>query len=498
VFSGFQRIAAAAVLLICAAGRLGAAEEGQLDASRSLFSILAAINAAGYDADLDSPANHPLRAQIRRELASRNIPCLNELRTFFENHRQSDWTAELSQYVSFALVVDGPPNFAYRLKRNEIPPDVTALGGFQALMVRFHREAGLDALWQQAQPEFDAAIARYHAPVTRAVSAVSGYLRMEATGFSGWRFQVYVDLLGAPHQIQTRTYANETFVVVTPSPEPQVNDVRQAYLHFLLDPLATRHADEIMKKRAVGDYALAAPFLDEMFKSDFLMLAGESLIKAVESRLEPGPPAAKQAVVNQALSEGYILVPHFAEALAKFETQDVGIRLYYPELITSIDFRKEEKRLANYEFSQIRPVRKVREVTRPKPPEPSAAERTLDEAEKLFDAKQYAKAREAFLRLSKEATDPIMQARALFGLGRVAALDKNPALAEKLFLEVLESSPDPQTAAVTHLYLGRLLDLAGEHEDAAAHYQAAVDTQGASASVREAARKGLEEGFKRQ
>ncbi len=32
------------------------AQEGQLDGSETLFTVLAAINAAGYDADLDSPA----------------------------------------------------------------------------------------------------------------------------------------------------------------------------------------------------------------------------------------------------------------------------------------------------------------------------------------------------------------------------------------------------------------------------------------------------------
>jgi len=51
----------------------GAAEQpGQLDASRTLFSVLAAINAGGYDADLASPANHPLRAIIR-EIAAKEV-----------------------------------------------------------------------------------------------------------------------------------------------------------------------------------------------------------------------------------------------------------------------------------------------------------------------------------------------------------------------------------------------------------------------------------------
>jgi hypothetical protein len=51
--------------LLAAASALHGAETGQLDASPSLFTVMAAINAAGYDADLASPNNHPLRMQIR-------------------------------------------------------------------------------------------------------------------------------------------------------------------------------------------------------------------------------------------------------------------------------------------------------------------------------------------------------------------------------------------------------------------------------------------------
>ncbi|MEN6605822.1 MAG: hypothetical protein ABFD60_01165, partial [Bryobacteraceae bacterium] len=199
-----------------------AAEQGQLDASPSLFSVMAAINAAGYDADIDSAANHPLREALRKELASRNIPCLPELKKFFAEHRQLDDTSELSQYISFALVTDGPPSFQPRLKQNEIPPDVLALNGFDKLMTRFHSEAGIDDLWRKAQPAIDGMIERYHEPVTRAVTEVNSYLRAASGGYFGRRFQIYVDLLAAPHHIQSRSYLDEYFIVLTSSPEPQV------------------------------------------------------------------------------------------------------------------------------------------------------------------------------------------------------------------------------------------------------------------------------------
>src|SRR6185503_17732909 len=90
---------------------LACPQESQLDASPSLFSVLAAINAAGYDAALDSPSNHPLREQVRAEIARRKPPVLFDLQRFYKEHKQRGDLAELSQYVSFALSTTGPPDF---------------------------------------------------------------------------------------------------------------------------------------------------------------------------------------------------------------------------------------------------------------------------------------------------------------------------------------------------------------------------------------------------
>jgi tetratricopeptide (TPR) repeat protein len=485
------------ILLLVGVNPVLPQEQQQLDASPSLFSVFAAINAAGFDAELGSASNHPLRQWVRTELASKNIPSLADLKRFFAEHRQKDWTAELSQYISFALVVDGPPDFKYRLRLNELPPDVVPLEGLPSLMARFHREAGIDGLWQKAQPYFEEMIARYHEPVTRAVTEVNAYLRNETSGYSGRRFQIYVDLLGPPNQIQSRSYGNEYFIVVTPSPEPQVEDVRHAYLHYLLDPLATRYSEELMKKKALGDYALGAPFLEEYYKSDFLLLATESLIKAVESRLLHGPAQKKQALVQKALNEGFILTPHFAEQLVAYESQDQAMRLYYPELISSIDLKKEEQRFAGFEFPEERPVRRAKVVPAERKVELTGPQRTLEDAEQAYTKRELDKAKRAYLQALQETEDRTLHAKAYYGLARIAALESDPGLAEKLFLKTLDSSPDPQTKAWALVYLGRLADLAGERQQASQHYQAALGVEGASQAARRAAEQGLQQSFKR-
>src|SRR5260370_889268 len=65
--------------IVCLARLMPAADTG-LDYSQDLFTVLAALNAAGYDADIDSPSNNPLRKQLREHLAKQNIPVLPEIR----------------------------------------------------------------------------------------------------------------------------------------------------------------------------------------------------------------------------------------------------------------------------------------------------------------------------------------------------------------------------------------------------------------------------------
>jgi tetratricopeptide (TPR) repeat protein len=80
-------------------------------------------------------------------------------------------------------------------------------------------------------------------------------------------------------------------------------------------------------------------------------------------------------------------------------------------------------------------------------------------------------------------------------LARIAALQKDPELAEKLFLKTLELSPDKDTMSWSYLYLGRLADAAGDREQAEKNYRSVLAIDGAPASARTAAEKGLAQPF---
>jgi tetratricopeptide (TPR) repeat protein len=484
-----NRLVLPAVLAVAFCVRAAEPQLGQLDASPTLFTVMAALNAAGYDTDLDSPNGHPLRQAIRNELAKKKIPSLPALKEFFQAHRKRDDTAELSQYISFGLTAGPPPDFAIKARDVEIPPDVLSMTELPGLLAAFYKEAGIEALWNASQPAINRYIARYHTPVSEAVLTVNAYMRQQTSGFRGRRFQVFMELQAAPNQIQTRSYGDEYFIVVTPSPEPRTFDVRHAYLHYLLDPLSTRHQEILNRKKVLADHAQRARALDPSFKSDFLLLATESLIKAVEARLDHHPEA-----VQEALKQGYILTPYFSEHLPIYEKQDQNMILYYADLVGAIDNVTEDARLSRVTFADNVLAKSVPAApAAAEPPKPTGVDKTLDDAEKRYSARDLEKAKGLFLGALQETGEKPKQAAAYYGLGRIALLEKDPDTAEKLLQKTMTLEPDPFVKGWTLVYLGRLSIAAQDRPQAVKYFNEVLQLAGASDMARKEAAKSLQD-----
>jgi tetratricopeptide (TPR) repeat protein len=222
-------------------------------------------------------------------------------------------------------------------------------------------------------------------------------------------------------------------------------------------------------------------------------LAAECFIKAVESRI-----ARKPALVDQALREGYVLTPAFAEQLAAYEAQEATMRVYFPDMVDKIDLKKEQKRLANVDFVTERAVRTVHvAVAAPAPPPVlTGAAKTLDDAEHAISDRKPAAAKELFLRSLQETDVNPMHAKAYYGLARVALLENDPDTAERLLHKVLELDPEPGTKSWSLLYLGRLSDnMQGGREQAKEFYTAVLAVAGVPDQVRKAAEQGLNQAF---
>jgi tetratricopeptide (TPR) repeat protein len=482
-----NRFVLPAILAIALSAHATPAEQGQLDASQTLFTVMAAINAAGYDAGLKSPNEHPLRDAVRAEIAKRNVPSLPALKAFFEQHHCTTSTAELSQYISYALTVSGVPDFAIKMRDVDVPPDVRPLMGLSPLLAAFYQEAGIADLWARSQPAIDQMIAQYHAPVTDAVMQINAYLRQMTSGFRGRHFQIFVEPLAEPNQVHSRSYGNEYTIVVTPSAAPRTAEIRQAYLYYLLDPLATRNEEILMRKKTLAEHALRAKLLGDAYKQDFLLLTTGSLVRAVEARMDHKPQA-----VQDALKEGYILAPYFYEALGAYEKQEDAMILYYTPMVQAIDLYKEDQRLTSVQFNKPEPAPAPAPAEPPKPVTPPAFE-TLKGAEQLLKDKELEKAEKQFQLAIQQSVSKQQQAAGYYGLARVALAQENPEDAETLLEKALELEPEPAIHAWALVYLGKLRLEVNDREKAAHCFQEALKVQGASELARSEAQKGLQQ-----
>lgn len=464
----------------------------QMDGNPTLFAVLAAINAAGYDTDIDSPSNNPLRKQLRQYVSSRNIPSLTQLRRFVRDHHLNDPGQDLGQYISFALLSKGAPDFGPANVNFPPPPEVERLRDLPPLLAQFYQEADVADLWERAQPAYDAAIAQYTEPVSYAVQGVNAYFRNPLNQQTQGRFQVFIDLLGAPNQAQTRVILDEYFVIVTPSAQPRVDEIRHHYLRFWADGLRFKFIPEITRLRPLGDFAQGAPALEEQYKNDFLLLTTESLVKAIESRM-----MKQAAFAMQAAREGFVLAPIFAEQLAKYEDQPDTLRNFFPDMLKAVDLKKESARLDKVDFVKERSVKTVRVTVEAKPPELTGIAKTLEDAEEAFRARNLTAAKATWQSVLSTVADKPPQARAYYGLGRIALAERDPERAGLMLNKVLDLEPDASTLSWTLLTLGKLADSQGEKDPAQQYYRRALAVTGLPDQVKREAEQGAQGAFYR-
>jgi tetratricopeptide (TPR) repeat protein len=475
----------AAICLLCVS-RLHGADALQLDANENLFYVLAAINAAGYDEGLNLPDNSPLRGQLREYLSKQNISSLPDLKQFYRRHMAKPGpyagVQDLSQYISWALSITGPPDFAWKGRDVDIPPDARTLDGFTPVMIDFYQQAGLNALWSKVRPVYEKELEKYHTPILQMTNKIDAWMRVGMGGYLGRRFSVFIDLLAAPEQVQTRNYGDDAFVIVTPSETPRMYDIRHAYLHFQIDPIMIKYGMDLAQKRSLLDLVQLTP-LEANYKNDFVLLANESLIKAVECRLDKD-----KAGVDRAMRQGYILTQYFSEQLPVFEQQQQGLRFFTEDMINAIDLKKESARISAIKFDSGQLQRKAKQVA-VAGPELSPSAQTLEKAEDLYSQKGLDKSKELFLKALEQQGSNEEHAQAWYGLARISALQNQPDAAVKLFEKTLSASPDAFTKAWSLVYLARLAQAANEPDKAAKFYQDAIAVPGASEKAVEAARK---------
>jgi hypothetical protein len=496
------------------AGPEGAQTGVSVEASQSIFSVLCALDAAGFAADESTLSEMPSRLALRGELLKLQGPATDALRQFYRDYALADPGETLSRYISFALVIGPPPRFTFLLDHDVLPPDALAIEGFQEVLANFYHEAHLDLRWAAVEPEYNRAIEHYQSPVRRVVTVSDAYLREIYKPRYAHSFTVYIEPL-VGNRTNFRNNGNHYAIVVDGGPQFPEADVRHAYLHFLLDPLPLKYRESVMKKRGLLNIAARAPRLSAEYKNDFMAYADECLIKAVELRIRHLKPDKEEAVLAEDDQAGLIMVRPFVVQLQKFEKAEPAMSYYFPDLIDGINLEAEQKRLQNFQFAALPEARPENAVpggargglqpgqaTNPQ----SELETALAQGDHEIALQDAVAAGKTFGTILAKYPD---NARANFGLAVASLLNHDADRAQELFEKLVgatpaaagaagqatadaNAAPDPSVIAWSHVYLGRLHDFAEERDLALAEYRAALGVAGAPEAARVAAQRGID------
>jgi len=465
-----------------------------LNSSETLFTVLTAINACGYDAELN--VSDPLRAQIRSEVSTA-IQASQEaqdaakaLCDIYTTLPQVDASRALAEYVSLALYLNPPPELTLKVKEADLPPDTTVLVAILPPLQKFYEVAGLHVIWERHQEAYAALVGRYHEALAKMLFDTEIYLKLPSEGYLGRGFTVYVDPMGAPGQTNARNYGSDYYVVFSPGQgsEFKMEQIRHTYLHYLLDPLAMKYPVETKRLAPLLDAVKTSP-MDDSFRTDPGLLATESLIRAVEARTAGSknvPEAQRQQLVKQSEEQGFILTGYFYDALVQFEKNPSGLRNAYEDMLAGIDVRKEVKEASETRFAKNADPEVLHLARAPKGKLLATASQRLSAGDP-----------QGAQTLAQQAIDEKSedQGQALFIMARAATMNRDMKGATSYFQKALEVTHEPMVLAWSHIYLGRIFDLQENREAALDHYRAALTASATLPEAKAAAERGIQQPY---
>jgi len=489
VLSSFVRLFIAAALAACL-GRAAAAEtKATLEVSETIFSVVAATNVCGYDQGWSSSS--PVRAEVRADLvAASKLPgaaaAAKTMCAFYDQHRRGGASQILAPYISLALNLGNPPNFAPKFPEADMPPDASYVLGFAPLLRQYAAAANLHAIWLKYQPQYAALVTQYHEPIARMITNTDTYLRIPLGDYAGRTYTVYLEPMAAPGEVDSRNYQGDYFfMVASPSGDKiRLQDLRHTYLHFVLEPLLAKRATSLARLKPILQSVQKAPMAVE-YKSDIGLLVIESLIRAIEARTPSDPKLAEKdrlGMVSRDESEGFVLTGYFYDQLKVFERGTTGLKDAFPDWLHDIDVDKTSKQAAQIQFAASAEPDVMHAGN-------AKNDAKIDLAEKDLTSGNPAGAAQLAQEALAAGEDP---GRCYFVLARAASISGDMQDAKDDFGKAAESSRDPRVVAWSHIYLGRILDLQEEREAAVEQYKAALNAGDSAADTRAAAERGLQ------
>ena len=460
-----------------------------------LFTVMAALNAAGFDYESPSKEMSSVRKRIRQQFKQLDPQLQARLNSFYVTHRSAPHESEeQAVYTSLALLLSEPPDFEMNLDSENLPADAGKVLGFEKLVQEFYRTANIQSLWQDYQADYKKELASYRPILRQVIQESLRYFRIPARIVLDRQIIFMADLLNAKDVVNARNLERVYYVIVGPSDNPASNRIQlqHEYLHFIVDPLVEKFSRTLLSHRELLTLAQSQPRIKSDRRSRLLVIVAESLIESILLRLYP--PENLESELVRLFREGLIFLPHFHRSLRLYEKSDMlSFPAYSDTLFAQIvdsKIRDDAKAIAAME-EKLQAAR-LDQLARRQEEQQERERRSrinswLNEAGRLLSEKQYETAKEKLGQLLQE--DP-NNGSALFYLAQIASQQSEHARAFAYYSQVTRSSSSPIWArAWSLLRMGNFLASQSRFEDARSHFSQVLEMKGDLRGAREQARE---------
>jgi len=484
----FLRFIAAAALICCISA--SAVPQGTstsprvaLDSDIRIFTVAAALNVAiagsgsKFGTDLDP------------DLVQR-------LKQYYSVHKgnRSD-ESQFAQYMGLAVALTDPPELKARVREEQLPDETRAILSFQDLLREFYAKAHITQRWTETGSQYETELNLLKPKVSAVLLQTDAFLRASVSGSGRQSMRITVELLAPKNSVNMRAYQNDYYVVVGPSTTSRIEDIRHSYLHFQLDDIVNRSLPKIADKDQLLALVSGEQGVDATYTRQFGLMTVESLIRAIELRMDRTTAVRANEVISNAYRSGLLLTPYFYGALQSYQAGTSGFRDAFADMAQSVSFKTERDRFQATFHSIPLPQRQEASSEVAAPPDPiDPMHAMIVEAQTAYNSMDNVGARALFEKVLRDF-DP-NNGSALYGLALLASRASNIEQSQIYFDRTVKSnSADPATKVWSYIYLGHIADIQCQRDRAMEYYRQAVQVGDNTRDAQASANSGLSKAF---
>lgn len=293
-----------------------------------MFTLFAALNAAGYDMENFDLPYSPARQLVRERLSGIRFSgqeCLRTSLQVMHPYAFIVWRLHYGQFPEFNRVQPGWWD-------KNIP--AFAFFGLDNQMRSFYEEMKIGDLWEEVRPMYEEEAALYQQAAGQAVQDALNYCRMQDIQLK--KFVIIPNLLDAHWSGKGPTVGDVAYVVVGPTEEGKadIDLLQHEALHSIVGPLIEANLNVINEEKQSELYKALKIHVPSSYGS-WESIIEEQVVRAIDCRLSV--QICEDFGLANDEAQGFLLERTLVEKLKDYEQSGRSLVEYIPELLQSIN-----------------------------------------------------------------------------------------------------------------------------------------------------------------